>query len=108
MGHVLILDSDSAHAADLAHGLQAASCRTTVCSSMQQAIDSLRRHPVDIAILVSDSATDWKSSAKWLHNAVGHLRDTPQLVCVLRGPYQGPGERLYGARHGVRVIYENK
>ncbi len=108
MGHVLILDSDSAHAAELAHGLHAASCRTTVCSERQQAYDILRKQQVDIAILVSDFATDWKSSAKWLRYAVGHLQDTPQFVCVLRGPYQGPSERLYRMRHGVRVIYENK
>ena len=108
MGHVLILDSDSAHAAELARRLQAASCRTTVCSERQQACDILRKQQVDIAILVSDSTTDWKSSAKWLRYAVNHLQDTPQFVCVLRGPYLGPRERLYGTRHGVRVIYENK
>lgn len=109
MGHVLILDSDSAHAVELAHGLHAAAyCQTTVCSEREQACGVLRTQKVDIAILMFDAAADWKSTAKRLRYAVDHLQDMPQFVCVLRGPYQGPSERLYGVRHGMRVIYENK
>jgi DNA-binding response OmpR family regulator len=108
MGHVLILDSDSAHAAELVRELQTASCRTTMCSERQDAMDILRKQQIDIVILVSNPAVDWKSSAKWLYCASRHLQNPPQIVCVIRTPYQGPSERLYGARHGVRVIYENK
>ncbi len=110
MGHVLIFDSDSKHAAELAHELRAVVSQATVCSEKDQVIQILRKQQVDIAILVSEVAADWESNAQWLRHAVSHFQDQnlPEVVCALRSSYHPLSERLFGARHGVRVIHENR
>jgi hypothetical protein len=110
MGHVLILDSDPNHAAELAHELHAVFCRATVCSERRQVIETLRKEQVDIAILVSEAAADWESNAQWLRDAVSevHHQDPPAVICALRSSYHALSERLFGARHGVRVIHEKR
>jgi len=107
MGNVLILGSDDVLAHELARGLQSVSCRTTVCCDRQQAIDTLKKQAVDIVVLISGTATDWKTSVEAFRGTLDQLQDPPQIICVLCGPYRGPADRLYGARRGVRVIYEN-
>ena len=106
MGHVLILDSDSAHAAELAHGLQAASCRTTVCLDRQQAIGISRAQQVDIVVLVPASSSQWRTDTESYCKAVREIENPPLIMCVLHGPSKGPSDRLYGDQLGVRVLHE--
>lgn len=108
MGHVLILDPDATHAAELTHELRTVSSCTEVCSQSQEVIDIVNRRQIDVVILVSDSSSDWKRSAELLRDTVNPLPNPPQIVCVLRGEYRGPGDRLYGARRGIKVIYEKQ
>jgi hypothetical protein len=30
----------------------------------------------------------------------------PPIICLMRGPYRGPNERVYAARKGFKVVYE--
>lgn len=108
MGNILILGSDCELAAALARSVQAISCRASLCSDKEQVIDTLRRQRVDIVVMISNPATDWKTRSEVLRDALSQLQNPPQIVCILCGPYQGPSDRLYGARHGVRVIYERR
>ncbi|HEY5214949.1 MAG TPA: hypothetical protein VIJ38_18210 [Acidobacteriaceae bacterium] len=75
MGHVLIFDSDSKHAAELAHELRAVVSQATVCSEKDQVLETLRKRQVDIAILVSEAGADWESNVRWLRRAVTNLHD---------------------------------
>ena len=108
MGNILIFDADSDLAIDLEHRLREVSCRTFVCTHKQQMFDVLKKHQLDVAILICGVSVDWKAAAASLRNAVRQLHSQPQIVCVLRRPYNGPSDRLYGARQGVRVIYEKQ
>jgi predicted MPP superfamily phosphohydrolase len=106
MGNILILDSGCKLGTELARSIQAISCRASLCSDQEQVIDILRKQRVDIVILISDTQTDWKASVEALRDALSQLQNPPQIVCILCGPHQGPSDRLYGTRRGVRVIYE--
>jgi hypothetical protein len=59
---------------------------------------------------VSEAAADWEASAQWLRQAASdfHIQSPPEVVCALRSSYHALSERLFGARHGVRVIHEKR
>lgn len=108
MDTILIIDPDPEHAAALERELKMLSCGITVCHHVRSALDILKRQLVDILVLVADVKGNWGASIEALRDAIHQLTEPPGFVCVLRGPYQGPGERLYGARRGVRVIHEKQ
>ena len=108
MGNILILDSGRTLAAELARGVQAISCHASLCSDKEQVIDIMGKQLVDIVILIACPEIDWKAGVEALRDALSQLQNPPQIVCILCGPYQGPSDRLYGARRGVRVIYERR
>ena len=106
MDTVLILDSDPQHAAELGSALTALSCRAIFCRDRRAALDTLRQRDVDIVVLVARATDEWKASMEVLSGAARQNANPPGLACVLRGTYEGPSEKLYGARRGIRVIYE--
>lgn len=106
MDTVLILDSDPQHAAELERVLTALSCRAILCRERRSALDILGQRVVDIVVLVAKVTDEWKASMEVLSGAARQSTNPPGLACILRGPYEGPSEKLYGARRGIRVIYE--
>jgi ActR/RegA family two-component response regulator len=103
---ILILDPDHEHAAALGRALIALSCRTILCRGRQEALDILRRRVVDVVVLVAKVTDEWKTCMEALSAAARQCVNPPGMACILRGPYGGPSEKLYGARRGIRVIYE--
>lgn len=103
---VLIVDSDPVHAADLEDALHMVNCRVLVCSERASALNTLQAEHVDLVVMVPASPTQWRKDAKFLCDAVRESEKQPQIVCVLRGPYKGPSDRLYGDRLNIKVLYE--
>jgi hypothetical protein len=103
---VLILDSDPQHAAELEYALTALSCRAIFCRGRREALNILRRRVVDVVVLVARVTDEWKACMEALSGAAMQCANPPGMACILRGPYEGPSEKLYGARRGIRVIYE--
>ena len=103
---VLIVDSDPIHVAELEDALHSINCRVSVCAEQEAALNTIRAEHVDLVIMVPTSPVLWRKDAECFCGAVRQLEEQPQIVCVLRGPYKGPGERLYGDRLNIKVMYE--
>lgn len=106
MDTILILDPDHEHAAALGRALTALSCSAILCRERRAALDILRRRVVDVVVLVAKVTDEWKACMEALSGATMQRANPPGMACILRGPYEGPSEKLYGARRGIRVIYE--
>jgi hypothetical protein len=106
MGHILIFDPDANHANDLAWALGSISCQTTICLDLRRATSLLFVRSFDAVIVSAKSRSDWTGPMEAIRQAALRSPDPPQIVCLLRGPYNGPTERVYAARRGVKVIYE--
>lgn len=106
IGQVLIVDSDPIHVAELEDALHTVNCRVLVCSEKEEAVDTLRAEHVDLVAIVPSSPAQWRKEADSLCDAVRQLEDKPQIMCILRGPYKGPSDRLYGDRLNIKVVYE--
>lgn len=105
---VMIVDADTAHAAELKAALQSIDCFLFVTSDQNAALRVLGVQRLDLVVVVSSSRAHWRKDAERFADAVRHLvpDEQPQIVCVLQGSYQGPGERLYGDRLKIKVLYE--
>jgi hypothetical protein len=106
MGQILIFDPDANHANDLAWALGKISCHTTICLDLQRATSFLLVRAFDAFIVSATSSSDWRGLMETIRQAALQSPDPPQIVCLLRGPYSGPTERVYAARRGFKVIYE--
>ena len=107
MGSILVIDSDTQHAAELARAVQTDGHMVTVCTEVQQAVSCLKSRPVDAVVLVSNPVGDWRNNAAELRIYAFQIAEPPQIVCLLRGPHRGPAEQLYGSRRGLKVVYED-
>jgi DNA-binding response OmpR family regulator len=103
---VLILDADPIHAADLEDALDTVNCKVLVCAEQGAALNAIRTEFVDLVVMVPLSPMRWRRDAKSLCDAMSQLEEWPRIICVLRGPYRGPAERLYGDRLNIKVMYE--
>jgi hypothetical protein len=106
MGHILIFDPDANHANDLAWVLESISCHSTICLDLQSASSLLSVRAFDAVIVSATSRNDWTGPMEAIRQAALRSPDPPKIVCLLRGPYNGPTERVYAARRGFKVIYE--
>ena len=105
ISQVLIVDSDPNHVAELEDVLQTVKCRILVRSGQEAALDTIRKEHIDLVIMVPPLPANWRKDVKSLCDAVHLLGETLQIVCVLRAPLNGPGERLYGDKLGIRVMH---
>lgn len=106
MEQALLIDSDRRHAAEITAALQAAACRFTVVETIRDAISFLRKHDVEAIILSADQQSDWQKDVGMLVEQKHPLGLQIPIFCLLRGSYRGPANRIWGARRGVRVVYE--
>ena len=106
MSRVLLLDPDGDHAKQIEWVLRGISCQTTACTDVQGALSLLQRRQFDVVLVVSVPGVDWDLRVDFIRRAVIRLPDSPQIVCLLRGPYRNPAERVYAARKGFKVVYE--
>jgi hypothetical protein len=101
----VILDSDSAHADALVDALQEAEIDAMAFQDKQKFLEYLARQPVNVAILVLHSKSWWKDELRLFANSIHYLKETPELICVLGWPPEGPLDRLYGEALGVAVLH---
>jgi hypothetical protein len=106
MGRVLLLDADGRHAKQVEGALRAISCQTTISADLQSSISLLQRQQFDAVVVVSNPGMDWDIRVEFIRHAALRLPEPPLIVCLLRGLYRGPNERVYAARKGFKVVYE--
>lgn len=106
MGRVMIVDADAVHVAAMEEALLAVNCKVVVCAELPAAVETLRTEPVDVVVMVHSSRAPWKKDVESLSKAVRQLEEQPHVLCILRGPYRGPSDRLYGDQLNVRVLHE--
>jgi ActR/RegA family two-component response regulator len=106
MDRVLLLDRDEEHAAGVAEVLQTVSCYITICSELKDTISLLHSQAFAVVVVVTRANADWSGLIESVRHAALPLPDPPQIVCLIRGPYRGPDEKVYAARRGFTVIYE--
>lgn len=106
IGKVLIVDSDPIHAAALEHALQMVICRVLVRSEQEAVLNALRIEHLDLVVVVPASPAQWRKDAEPLCDALRRIEEQPLIVFILRCPYMGPDERLYGDRLNIKVMYE--
>lgn len=108
MGRVMIVDADAAHVAAMEEALLAINCKVAVCAELSAAVETLRTEPIDVVVMVHSSRAQWKKDVDSLCRAVRELEEQPHVLCVLRGPYRGPSDRLYGDQLNVQVLHEEQ
>jgi len=106
MGRILLLDADGHHAKQVEWALKDISCQTTTCTDLQSAIYLIQKQLFDAVVVVSKPGMDWDIRVEFIRHAAFQMPERPHIVCLLRGPYSGPNERVYAARKGFKVIYE--
>jgi len=106
MRHALLLDDDGHHAKQVEWALSCISCQATACADLQSAITLLQKQPFDAVIIVANPGMDWDLRVEFIRRFAFQLQEPPQIVCLLRGPYRGPNERVYASRKGFKVVYE--
>ena len=106
MSRVLLLDADEHHAKQIEWALRSISCQTTTCAETESAISLLHRQRCDVIVVVCRPGMDWDIRIEFIRHAVIQLPEPPRIVCLMRGPYRGPNERVYAARRGFKVVYE--
>lgn len=106
MARLLLLDADGHHARQVQSALRRLSSQTTICTDLQSVIYSIQRQRFDLIIVVADPGLDWDIGVEFVRHSAFRMPDPPQIVCLLRGPYQGPNQRVYAARRGFKVVYE--
>jgi DNA-binding response OmpR family regulator len=102
---VLILDASEEHAASLLDALQDAGIKATAFQAKQKFLEHVARQSINLAILVLHSKSWWKDELRLFCNSIRYLQETPELVCVLTWPPEGPQDRLYGEALGVGVLH---
>lgn len=106
MEQILLLDTDAEHARQIAAVLGCIPCQTTICVDAQTAVTLLKKRTFDVVLVVAVPKLDWDVQVEFVRHAALQVPEPPQIVCLLRGPYRGPAERVYGARKGFKVMYE--
>lgn len=107
MANVLLIDPDWKHAFKIACALRLVSPRIILHADVQDAAETLRAEQIDLVISIPDIDRDWKREVETLQEETSKMLNPPQILCVLRSPYRGPEDRLYGAQRGIQVIHEN-
>ena len=103
---VLLLDSDPEHASDLEYALICAGLQVSVFRDREMVVEALRRGFADFAVVVLRSPSWWRHELKLLCDAIRQIEQPPEIVCVLRWPANGPGDRLFGDELQVGVVHE--
>jgi hypothetical protein len=106
MEQILLFDADAEHARQIVAALGSISCRATICVDIQSAVSLLERQLFDVVLVVTVPRLDWDISVEFVRHSVLRLAEPPRIICLLRGPYCGPNARVYAARKGFRVVYE--
>lgn len=106
MNRILLLDADDAHARGIAWALRAISCRTMVCSNLETAVSILQIQTFDAVVVVTSPGRDWEVRVDVIRQATFNTTEQPPVLCLMRGPYRGPAERVYATRTGFTVIYD--
>ena len=103
---ILLLDHDPHHAAAVMAALPNVPCRTIVAPDLNGALHLLHVQPVECAIITCVSDIAWHHQIDFILQAARELPDPPDIICLLRGPYRGPSDRVYAARKGFVLIHE--
>lgn len=106
MGRILLFDPDAEHARQVAAALRCISTQTMICADIQSAVSLLNARVFDVALVVALPGLDWDLPVEFIRHSALRCAEPPQIVCLLRGPYRGPNVRVYAARKGFKVVYE--
>lgn len=106
MDRILIVDADGAHASMLVNALNRVNFRVEVCREYRSAVDHLAKYGADIVVIVPRSPSSWRNELKGFCDAIGYDEFRPEILCVLRWPPNGYGDRLFGDELNVEVINE--
>jgi hypothetical protein len=106
MEQILLLDANPEHAQRVALALRAIHCQTIVRANLQSAVEVLHLKSVEGVILTPSSRNNWQTEIETLRGALNFMDEPPWIVCLLSGPYRGSDDRVYAARKGFSVVYE--
>jgi len=108
MGQILLFDPDAEHARQIAAAFRCISTQTVICADTQTAASLIDARAFDVAVVVALPGLDWDLPVEFIRHSALRRAEPPQIVCLLRGPYRGPSVRVYAARKGFKVVYEQE
>ena len=106
MNRILLLDPDPHHAAGVVGALRGIPCKAIVVPDLRNAIQLMRVQAVECVVVVSHPESDWRSLVDAIQLATRELTEPSDIICLLRGPYHGPTDRVYAARKGFVLLHE--
>jgi len=106
MEHVLIVDPDAIHSAGMEDALEAADYLVSVHRDYRTIMQALIPEGISTVVFVSSSPSRWRNDLKALCGSMADAKRAIDVLCLLRWPSVGPGDRLFGEQLNVRVIHE--
>ena len=106
MEQILLIDPDPEHACAAASALKTLRCEVAICPNPRTAAALIARRAFAVIVAAVPPKAGWDSFVDTVRHVALQLPQPPEIICLLRGPYCGPSERVYAARKGFKVIYE--
>jgi DNA-binding NtrC family response regulator len=106
MEQILVVDPDTIHSFAVAEALRRVSRSILTCTRVEDAIVVMEREALAVIVVVADIRVNWYADLDAIRHVALGQSNPPRIVCLLRGPYCGPSDKVYGARKGFTVIYE--
>ena len=103
--HIVIIDDDPIHAAELRASLASATRIISLVSTIDE-ISGEQPLNIQIVILVTRSSWTWKQDLGQVRSVTCKCEERPIILCLLRWLSHGPAERLFGDRVNAKVIHE--
>ncbi len=106
MGRILVLDPDPNHAGAITWAIRAISCRAVWTTDFRGAVTLIQEQQFDAIVIAAIPGPSWNGLVDAIREQVLQIPQPPHVICLLRGPYCGPNQRVHGARKGFKVVYE--
>lgn len=106
MPRLLLVDADAEHADSIMRALRSRLCTVSLCNSVENGTAVIAQRTFDAVIVSLFRAQGWDFLVDRIRHAALRTSQPPQVICLLRGPYRGPAEKVHAARKGFRVVYE--
>ena len=102
---VVVLDSDPSHAVSLSDALSRR-FHVTSFRTKEMFAEALKKNRADFAVIVFRSPSWWRNELQSFCDAVRRMDEPPEIICILRWPPEGPGDRLFGDELNLVVFHE--
>lgn len=106
MERLLLIDSEPEHAGAVARSLRSLSFEVAICTGVHAAVPLLESQSFAAIVIVTLRSAGWDGLVETIRQVALQKSEPLPIVCLMRGAYRGPAEKVYAIRKGFQLIYE--